>query len=200
MVKAGDDPMKKKRKKKRARQQTGVVKYGRILLLFCIMVFVSFAVILGAMAFLKAKEPEPVYEYVSMSEEAAARAYIWLSQIEDMPLSYTEIKEMMGDIQLTLVLTPTEEKGKYMRTLAEGTAADCEKKAADGLERAYREVVRYRFLADGYEGECSDDMLDDKMREAYGVSVSEYLSCCEVQLLPALEELTGLYAGEVTDE
>ncbi len=167
-----------------------------------IIISAALVVILGLILFLKSmkSKTESVYRYVSMSEEAAARAYIWLNQIEDMPLSYTEIKEMMGNIRLTVVLTPAGEKGRYIQTLAEDTFADCEKRAQDGLEKAYREAVRYRLLDAGYEGVITDDMLDDMMREAYGVSVSEYLSFCEVQLLPALEELTEMYSGEVADE
>ncbi len=187
------------RNRKKAKKR-GAKRYGRGILLFCIMISVILAVILGCMLFMKSKNSEPDYEYVSMSEEAAARAYIWLNQIEDMPLSYTQIKEMMGDIRLKLVLTPTGEKGKYMRTLADGTFADCQEKAENGLEKAYREVAGYRFLAAGYEGEISGDMLDDMMREEYGVSVAEYLSFCDVQLMPTLEELTEMYSGEVTDE
>ncbi len=177
-------------------------KFRNSILLFIIMISLLAAAALVCMLLweLRNSRKEPVYEYVSMSEEAAARAYVWLSQIEDMPLSYTEIREMMGDIQLQLVLTPTGEKGKYMRTLADDTFADCREKAQNGLEKAYREVARYRLLEAGYEGEIADDMLDDMMREAYGVSVSEYLSFCEVQLMPALEELAGMYSGEVTNE
>jgi len=177
-------------------------KYKKSILLFLIITAVTFAIIAGLMLLLVVKNSrnKPVYEYVSMSEEAAARAYVWLSQIEDMPLSYTEIKEMMGDIQLQLVLTPAGEKGTYMRTLADNTFEECQEQTQTGLEKAYREVIRYRLLTAGYEGEISDDMLDEIMQEAYGVSVSQYLSFCEVQLMPALEELTELYSGEVTDE
>ncbi len=174
-------------------------KFRNGILLFIILLSVAFAIILGAMLiwdFINSKK-EPIYEYASMSEEASARAYVWLNQIEDMPLSYTEIKEMMGDIQLELVLTPAEEKGKYMRALSDNTFAVCRKKANDGLEKAYREVARYRLLSAGYEGEISDDMLDTMMREAYGISVAEYLSYCNVQLMPTLEELTEMYSGEV---
>ncbi len=176
-------------------------RYENILLLF-VVIAVTFALFFGFLLLLEVRETpnEPVYESVSMSEEAAARAYVWLSQIEDMPFSYTEIRKMMGDIQLQLVLTPAGEKGKYVRTLADGTFADCQEKARAGLEKAYRGVVRYRILASGYEGELLDDRLDDLMREAYGVSVSEYLSYCNVQLTPTLEELTEMYSGEVADE
>jgi len=169
------------------------------ILLFIMMISLALAIILAAVLIWDYinSQKEPIYKYASMSEEASARAYIWLNQIEDMPLSYTEIKEMMGDIQLELVLTPTEEKGKYMQALSDNTFAVCQKKAKDGLEKAYREVARHRLLAAGYEGEISDDMLDSLMREAYGISVAEYLSYCNVQLMPALEELTGMYSGEV---
>jgi len=187
---------------KKTRKKSKTKKYGSGILLFLIVIiFIALAVTLGYMLLSEYnRKKQPIYEYVSMSEEAAARAYVWLNQIEDMPLSYAEIKEMMRDIQLTLVLTPTGEKGKYTRELAEDSFVFCQKQAGIGLEKAYREVARYRLLAAGYEGEISDDMLDDMMREAYGVSVSEYLSFCDVQLMSTLEELTEMYSGEVTNE
>ncbi len=190
------------RDKKEAEDMRRKKKRGNGILLFFMIISVSLIVVLVCMLLLKLRDSrkEPVYVSVSMSEEAAARAYVWLNQIEDMPLSYTEIKEMMGDIRLELVLTPAGEKGKYTQALAEDTFADCQEKAQNGLEKAYREVARYRFLAAGKEEEISDDMLDDMMQEAYGVSVSEYLSFCDVQLMPTLEELTEMYSGEVTNE
>lgn len=173
-----------------------------ILVLSVLLMSITLSAVLVCMLAWKVRssQKEPLYEYVSMSEEAAARAYIWLNQIEDMPLTYTEIKQMMGDIHLTLVLNPTEEKGKYARTLADGTVSDCQNRAWNGLEEAYREVVRYRLMADGQKESISDEEMDELMREAYGVSVAEYLASCEVQLLPAIEELTEAYLREAVYE
>lgn len=161
-----------------------------------------FAAILGFMIFLssRASKKEPIYQYASMSEEAAARAYIWLNQMEDMALSYEEIKERMGEISLKIVLTPGEEKNTYVQSLDGDTYTECMKQAQNGLAASFRDAVRQRFSDAGYEGEISDEMLDEMMQEEYGVSVSEYLALCEVQLLPDLEELTETYSGEVTYE
>lgn len=188
---------RRKRKRKRGQKSTNVIAVLLVLLLS-----LTLSAILVAVLAWKVQESkrEPLYETVSMSEEAAAHAYLWLSQIEDMPLSYAEIKQLMGEIHLTLVLTPTEEKGRYTRTLAQGSVADCQNRAQAGLKEAYREVVRYRCQAAGYEEELTDAMLEALMQETYGISVSEYLASCKVQLLPTQEELEKTYQGEVAYE
>lgn len=174
-------------------------RIGLIVVMAAAFVIIAALVVL---LFLELREDkkEPIHKYASVTEEAAARAYVWLNQIEDMHLSYGDVRKMMGDIRLELILTPGKEDGKYMQALAEGTLTDCQSRAQNGLEKAYREVVRHRLADAGYEGEISDTVLDDLMREAYGVSVSEYLASCHVQLLPTPEELTEMYVGEVENE
>lgn len=143
---------------------------------------------------------EPKFEYVSLSEEAAARAYVWLSKIEDNEVDFDEVKGCMGDFNLELVMMPTEEKGIYHRNLADGSYEYAASQAKIGMEKAYKMVVRNRLLAAGFEGECTDEEIENLMQKTFGVSVEEYLDSREIELLPTEEELIEKYAGEVSNE
>lgn len=143
---------------------------------------------------------EPKFEYVSLSDEAAARAYVWLSKIEDNGIDFDEVKVCMGDFNLELVLMPTEEKGVYQRSLSAGSYDYALSQAKAGMEKAYRIVVRNRLLEAGFEGECTDEEIEALMKKTFGVSIEEYLSGENIVLLPTEEELTKKYAGEVSNE
>lgn len=166
-----------------------------------VIVIVVLAVIMGVFAIKQYQESKkPVYEYVSMTEEASARAFVWLSKIEDTDLSYDDVKACMGEFNLELVKTPTEEKGKYDRQLADGAYEYLQSQATVGLEKAYRLAVTRRIQNFGYEGTIDDALVEKLMKETFGLSVSEYLKQCDITLLPTKEELTEKYAGEVSDE
>lgn len=143
---------------------------------------------------------EPKFEYVSLDEEAAARAYVWISDIEDNGVSFDEVKECMGEFNLELVLMPTEEKGVYQRSLADGSYEYALSQATVGMEKVYKKVVRNRLLDAGFEGQCTDEEIDELMQRTFGVSVEEYLKGEEIELLPTLDELNEKYAGEVSNE
>lgn len=140
------------------------------------------------------------YSYVSMTDEASARAYVWLNEIDDMPLSFDDVKECMGDFNLEIVLTPTEERGTYVQSLADGSYEYVENQAKTGFEKAYRLVVISRLKDSGVEGECTDETVDELMSKTFGVTVAEYLDSCEVELIPSKEKLESMYSGEVTNE
>lgn len=146
------------------------------------------------------KAQEPVTKYVSVSEEASAKAYVWLAQIEDMSLEYEDVQGIMGEMKLEVVLTPTEQKGIYTQAPVEASYKECVNKAKAGLERAYLEVLKSRLLAAGFEGNCEKADMDKMMQEAYGVSVSEYLEQCDVSLLPEFTTIQEKYSGEVSNE
>lgn len=168
-------------------------------ILLGIVIVMSVAIVLFLYGQYKASK-EPVYKYVSMSDEAAARAFVWLNEIEDNELTFEQVKECMGDFNLELVLVPTEEKGVYTRSLAEGAYDYVYSQSKVGFEKAYKIVVKNRLQAAGFEGECTDETVEELMQKTYGVSVEEYLEGCDVKLIPTREELEEEYSGEVTNE
>jgi len=146
------------------------------------------------------KSKEPRYEYVSLSEEAAARAYVWINNIEDNGVSFEDAKECMGEFNLELVSNPTEERGIYQRSLADGAYEYAASSAKVGMEKMYRLAVKNRLVAAGFEGEPTDEDVENLMQKTFGVSVEEYLTRENIELLPTEEELNEKYSGEVSYE
>ena len=139
---------------------------------------------------------KPVYEYVSMTDEASANAYVWLSQIEENGLTYDDIKNCMGDFNLEIVKTPTKEKGVYSVKIADGSYDYCVSQARMGFEKAYRLAVINRLKISGYEGEISDELVDRLMMEAYDVNTEQYLDEQNVKLLSDFTDISEKYEGE----
>ena len=185
-------PVRRRRKKKK---RGGAVT--AVLFILC----VALMIIVGMLMVVRYKESKtPVYEYVSVTDEAAAKAYVWLSQIENTDITYDEVKSCMGDFNLELIKTPTNKKGVYSRKLADGTYEYCEGQAKAGFEKAYRLAVMKRLRNSGYEGEITEALVDELMIEAYEVSVSEYLRGCNVSVFPSAQEISSRYEGEVSNE
>lgn len=155
-----------------------------------IVVFVLLVVIaVGAWKNYSKKYKEPVHIYASMTEEATARAYVWLSKIEDTDISYEDVKACMGDFNIEIVKTPSKVKGEYTYSLADGAYEYCMNQATVGLEKAYKKAVCGRISHVGYEGELSDELVESLMQDTFGMSVAEYLKQCEITLLPKAEEI-----------
>lgn len=190
-----DYPQQPVRRRKKKKKRGGVVT--AVLFILCI----ALLVIIGMLVAVRYKEAkQPVYEYISMTDEAAAKAYVWISQIENTDITYDDVKSCMGEFNLELVKTPAKKKGVYNRKLADGTYDYCESQARIGFEKAYRLAVMKRLRNSGYEGDINEELVDELMMEAYEVSVSDYLRGREVAVFPSLQEISSRYEGEVSNE
>ncbi|MCF0131993.1 MAG: hypothetical protein HUJ71_09675 [Pseudobutyrivibrio sp.] len=143
---------------------------------------------------------QPYVKTVSLSEEAAAKALIWLSDIEGNILSYEDVHELMGTIELQIDMIPTDTRGVYAQTLDEDSYDSCQAMAEEGLRKAFCQVVIDELLAEGYQGTADYNTVEELMQETYGISVEEYLGGCKVELIPSFESLDKKYSKEVTDE
>lgn len=168
------------------------------ILVIIIAVLIGIIGVLAALQYKKSKEPS--WEYVSMTEEASARAFVWLNKIDYMELSYEDVVSIMGQFNLEIIKTPTKEKGVYTYALADNAYEYCQNQAQVGFERAYKQVIKNRIEKTGYEGEISDETVERLMLETFGMTVSDYLKQCDVKLLPAEDEINEKYLKEVTDE
>ncbi len=126
---------------------------------------------------------KPIYEERSMSSEISAKVYVWLAQIENTQLTYDEVKECIGECSVVVIKTK-KGRDEFEYKLEEGTYDECARMAFEGLERAYKLAVTKRLQASGYEGEITDTLVDELMKDSYGVSVREYLEEQNVALLP----------------
>ena len=172
----------------------------------CILIFIILLLIaafgIAYARYYKQTYKEPSMEYISMTEEASARAYVWLSKIEDTDLSYEDVKDCMGSFNLEVVKKPTDVKGEYTYELEESSYDQCLNQAKTGLEKAYKMAVLRRVSAEGYTENLSDGLVEQLMSETFGMSVSQYLNECNIKLLPEKDEINvnSLLKADLTEE
>jgi len=166
-----------------------------VFLIFVIIVLLG--ILTAGLVFYLKSLKEPKYEKVSLTEEVSAKAYVWLSNIEDMEVSFDEIRDAMGDISLDLVLTPTGERHMYSQEIIEGSYNECCIKADEGLKKAYALVLSNRLKKEGYLEEVDVNKAEELMKEAYGISLMEYFEKEEIELMPSEEDLKLKYNCEV---
>lgn len=183
---------------RRLKRKNRVKSMWIMILLIVILILLVFIGINGYKQYKKTYK-EPSYQYISMSEEASARAYVWLSKIKDTELSYDEVKQCMGEFNLEIVKTPTDVKGEYTYELADGAYEYCLNQAKVGLERAYKLAVIKRIKSTMYSDSVTDATVEELMMKTFGMSVSEYLEECDIDLLPEENEIE-LNKVEVHDE
>ena len=172
-----------------------------VIIIFLLMIVF---ILIGSIAVILLKQyrdsKKPSIQYVSMTEEASAKAFIWLNKIEDTGLTYEDVKNCMGDFNLEVIKTPTSEKGVYELSIADGAYEYCSNQAKIGIEKAYKLALCKRIAATGYSETISDELVERLMNETFGMSVSEYIDKCGITLLPSKQELEQKYSGEVRDE
>ncbi len=150
-------------------------------------------------AFQKRKSPEEGKQFVSVTEEITAKAYVWLEQIQDMKLSYPEVRDAVGDVEIQIQRVKKPD-GEASVEVVVSSYEEAEESALDSLEELYRRVLTQRLKEAGYEGTCEQADLDRMMQEAYGVTISEYIEQCGISLLPTAEEVQRRIAREVEYE
>lgn len=193
----------KKKKRKKSRNN------GMLPLLLSLLGLVTLVLVLLSVSYLKnyyLPSKEVKYREVSLTEEAAGRAGLWLSGIEEVQLSYDEILECMGELKVQVSYTPTGKKGIYKQELIEETYDQCEQSALLGLEKAFCNVLNKRYEMMGTVANPEDfvpmteDEIDELMKETFGVGLHEYFEGLDIQLLPTKDEMKNMYSGEVLYE
>jgi len=182
--------------KKRRRRRSALAPIFLAIMLF----FICIGII--ALMVIKYKENmQPVYDEISLSEEVSAKAYVWLNQIDDMNISYEDLRQAIGDINLTVELTPSGKKGIKNQQIVDGAYEQCLEKAYSGLANAYWQVVASRLTESGYDKPINQNTVEKLMKDTYGLSIVDYLKACEdLSLLPSKEDAMTKYNQEVTDE
>lgn len=170
-------------------KKTNTVKSIWIGILIFIILLLIVSMGLGFARYYKKNYKDPSYEYISMTEEASARAYVWLSKIEDTDLSYEDVKLCMGTFNLEVIKKPAEVKGEYAYELADGSYEYCVSQAKVGFEKAYYMAVQRRIANSNYEGDITDELVDKLMNDTFGISVSEYIARQDIKLIPDLYEI-----------
>jgi len=167
------------------------------ILFLLVLVLISIIGFMGYRNFVESKKV--IIKEVDLSDKAAAMCLVWLGQIDDNQLSYEDVKLCMEGVTIPVTYSPTGKRCVYTQSIQETDYEASLEKAKGGLKKAYILTVKNRLEADEYEGEITDELIEELMQKAYGISIDVYLEQCDIQILPAFEKLSEEYSGEVED-
>lgn len=157
--------------------------------------------IIGIMAFAMYKESRKVqHRTISLSEGVAARYYEFASEIDGNGLTYDDCLKVAGDINIELLITKADEKGKLKQEIVEESYNSARESAKNGLYAIYKKVIKNKISNEGYEGNITDEMVEKLMQENFNMSVEQYVSNQNIKLIDDYETMKQKYNVEVENE
>lgn len=171
------------------------------LLLLTLSVSTAFLIYLR---FLESRDKDLSGEWtadLNMTEQAAAKAFSWLQDIEGVSVTLEELGGYMQDltvqVNLTFEQTARSEGTFHCNVLPESYDA-CNQAAYEAFAAAFRRLTAERLRMAGYGGDTDEEAVEALVLETFGMSTVSYLMSCGPALLPSLEELQSQYDGNGT--
>ena len=183
----------------------GKVIKNTILLLLLLSLSISTA-FLVYLLFLKSDGRSLSGEWTAeldLTEQAAVEAYIWLQDIEAVPVSLEDVESCMREltIQVNLNLEATTKfEGTFHCGILPESYNVCEQAAYEAFADIFRELLAERLRMSGYTGGTDKDDLEVLVTETFGMPTVSYLMTYGPVLLPSLEDLQAQYDGSGTYE
>ena len=140
---------------------------------------------------------------LDLTEQTAVAAYIWLQDIEAVPVSLKDVESRMQKltIQVSLNLEATTGfEGTFRCGILPESYNVCEQDAYEAFADVFRDLLAERLRMSGYTGGTDKEDLEALVTETFGMSTVPYLMTCGPALLPSLEELQAQYDGNGTYE
>lgn len=140
---------------------------------------------------------------LDLTEQAAVTAYIWLQDIDAVPVSLKDVETCMQKltIQVSLNLEATTEfEGAFLCSIQPENYNVCEQAAYEAFAEIFRGLLAERLRMAGYTGGTDKEDIEDLVIETFGMSTVSYLMACGPALLPSLEDLQAQYDGSGTYE
>lgn len=164
------------------------------------IVFILIVALAGIVIYSTIKSKEPKYKYESLTEEITAKTYVWLNEIDDMELSYEDIRDTFGEIKIEIVLKKAKGKGMYIQSLNEESYNAAVEQIKAGINKLFKQVIVEKIRSEGFEGEISESLLESIMTESYKMTISEYIDNYASDIIPDKNTLINKYSGEVAYE
>ena len=174
-----------------------------LLLLLSLSIFTAF---LGYLHFFKSDDRSLTGEWTAeldLTEQAAVAAFIWLQDIEAVPVSLNDVESRMQKltIQVNLNLEATKDfEGTFRCSILPESYNVCEQDAYEAFADVFRDLLAERLRMADYTGGTDKEDLEVLVNETFGMSTVSYLMTCVPALLPSMEELQAKYDGSGTYE
>lgn len=171
------------------------------LLLLTLSVSTAFLIYLR---FLESKDKDLSGEWtadLNMTEQAAAKAFSWLQDIEGVSVTLEELGGYMQDLTVQVNLTfeqTARSEGTFRCNVLPESYDACNQAAYEAFAAAFRRLTAERLRMAGYGGDTDEEAVEALVLETFGMSTVSYLMSCGPALLPSLEELQSQYDGNGT--
>ncbi len=175
----------------------------------CTLLFITLSVttvLLIYLHFFASEERNLSGEWIAgldMTEQASARALVWLEDIEAVSISLEELESYMRNltIQVNMTLEQTApSEGTFQCHILPESYEECSQAAYEALARAFHALLTERLYMAGYGDGMEGEKVEALVTETFGMSTVSYLRTCGPALLPSLEELQAQYEGSGTYE
>lgn len=173
------------------------------LLLLTLSVSTAFLIYLR---FLESKDKDLSGEWtadLNMTEQAAAKAFSWLQDIEGVSVTLEELGGYMQDLTVQVNLTfeqTARSEGTFRCNVLPESYDACNQAAYGALAAAFREILSERLRMAGYTDSMEEEDIEALVTETFGMSTISYLMTFGPALLPSLEDLQTQYEGSGTYE
>lgn len=154
--------------------------------------------------FLESKDKDLSGEWtaeLNMTEQAAAKAFSWLQDIEGVSVTPEELGDCMQDLTVQVHLTfeqTARSEGTFQCNILPESYDACNQAAYEAFAAAFRKLTAERLRMAGYVGDTDEEAVEALVFETFGLSTVSYLMSCGPALLPSLEELQSQYDGSGT--
>lgn len=171
------------------------------LLLLTLSVSTAFLIYLR---FLESRDKDLSGEWtadLNMTEQAAAKAFSWLQDIEGVSVTLEELGGYMQDLTVQVNLTfeqTARSEGTFRCNVLPESYDACNQAAYEAFAAAFRKLTAERLRMAGYGGDTDEEAVEALVLETFGMSTVSYLMSCGPALLPSLEELQSQYDGNGT--
>ncbi len=171
------------------------------LLLLTLSVSTAFLIYLR---FLESRDKDLSGEWtadLNMTEQAAAKAFSWLQDIEGVSVTLEELGGYMQDLTVQVNLTfeqTARSEGTFRCNVLPESYDACNQAAYEAFAAAFRRLTAERLRMAGYGGDTDEEAVEALVLETFGMSTVSYLMSCGPALLPSLEELQSQYDGNGT--
>lgn len=182
---------KKRKKKKKSNLVYAVIIMILSLALAGLLVFVA----LGG-SFYKPKVDGDYIRKIDVTAEAVTKATLWLNDVQGANITAEEIRDYIGKVyvEADVIFKGTGSTyGNYSQTINEESYRAAEDMVYEAVGKRLNELMVDRLIKAGYEPELETTTIEDTVKEAMGMSTSEYLLKADIGLLPLLTDMQSEY-------
>ena len=138
---------------------------------------------------------------LDLTEQAAVKAFVWLQDIEAVPVTLEDVESCMGRLTVQIDLnfeTTTDAQGVFQCGVLPESYGMCEQDAYEAFAEVFSELLKERLRMAGYTGGTGKEDMESLVTETFGMPTVTYLTTYGPALLPSLEELQMQYDGSGT--